>query len=152
MAILKRAAQSDAADLVSLFTCPKGRNYLGGPLSVGDAQRRIAEILSDKHSMLWTIEEGESFCAMVILSMHHNGKEKEISYQLAKEAWGKGIASCVIKTLLEELQASGEMEILLAETQRANLASIRLLQGLGFVERDAFVRFGAEQLLFEFIL
>lgn len=71
-----------------------------------------------------------------------------MSYEFRPAAWGHGFAkeatTCVVKHALSDLG----LPRILAETQAANIASCRLLQKMGFAEKQRLDRFGAEQVIF----
>lgn len=71
---------------------------------------------------------------------------KELSYQFFPEAWGQGFTSEACQTVIQDVEKGCR---LVAETQSANAPSTQLLNRLGFVPIDHFVRFNAPQTLYE---
>jgi len=55
-----------------------------------------------------------------------------IAYELSPECWGKGVGSEAARWLLDELAAAHGVREVRAEVDTRNLASIRLLERLGF--------------------
>jgi ribosomal-protein-alanine N-acetyltransferase len=72
----------------------------------------------------------------------------EISYEFRKEYWGRGLGTEVIRAVLAYAFSSLGLAELYAETQSANLASIRLLEKVGFQFLMSLKRFGEQQALY----
>ena len=68
---------------------------------------------------------------LIEIGPYHNGMEQEISYQFAPEVWGQGT-----------------LESILAETQKKNIRSCRLLEALGFKMRESLIRFRQPQVVY----
>jgi len=98
-------------------------------------------------SILGDAKSENNALGLIVLNPHTEGQDYEISYQFLPAYWGKGYAreavSCVIKNALQITPLSR----VIAETQSANLASIRLLKALGMHEVQRLERFGAEQVI-----
>ncbi len=73
--------------------------------------------------------------------------ELELSYSLAGGAWGKGLALEATTAALAWIAPLVPDRHVIAVTQSANTRSVALLRRLGFVEREGFLEFGAEQTL-----
>ena len=74
--------------------------------------------------------------------------EQEISYQFAPEVWGQGYAKEAIQPALVFLSEQGELQSIIAETQRKNIRSCRLLEALGFKMRESLIRFHQPQMVY----
>ena len=74
---------------------------------------------------------------LIEIGPYHNGMEQEISYQFAPEVWGQGYAKEAIHAVLVFLSEQGTLESILAETQKKNIRSCRLLEALGFKMRES---------------
>ncbi|GAA0926644.1 hypothetical protein GCM10009554_07000 [Kribbella koreensis] len=75
------------------------------------------------------------------------GGALDIGYLLLPEHWGKGYAQEAVGAVLRWLPGVVPDETVVATTQSANAASLRLLGKLGFAEVERFEEFGAEQVL-----
>lgn len=75
------------------------------------------------------------------------GGELELSSLLLPEHWGQGFGHEATRAALGWAASVLSDEIVIAVTQSANERSLALLRRLGFVERDRFHQFGAEQSL-----
>jgi RimJ/RimL family protein N-acetyltransferase len=73
--------------------------------------------------------------------------ELELSYSLAVGASGKGLALEATTAALAWVAPLVPDRHVIAVTQSANTRSVALLRRLGFVEREGFLEFGAEQTL-----
>jgi RimJ/RimL family protein N-acetyltransferase len=81
---------------------------------------------------------------IVSLSLHHDNEDVEVSFALFSEAQGLGLAKAAVAAALRGAWALG-LQRVIAETQSANVRSIRLLQKLGFTPLRKIVRFSAKQ-------
>lgn len=63
-----------------------------------------------------------------------NSQSRHIGYLLAEHAWGKGIATKVLSGYLTHCKESGFKGVIYAGVEPDNIASIKVLEKLGFVE------------------
>lgn len=85
-----------------------------------------ARILGDENILIQTmLYDGQ--VAGSVLSYVQMG-EREVSYWIGKEYWGKGIATRALEGLLGQIEARP----LYARAAKDNLASLRVLQKCGF--------------------
>lgn len=75
------------------------------------------------------------------------GTELELSYMLVRDSWGQGYAEEATRALLSATASRHHDEPILVVTQSSNVRSIALMRRLGFVEREQFEQFGAQQTL-----
>ena len=85
---------------------------------------------------------------LIEIGPYHNGMEQEISYQFVPEVWGQGYAKEAIHAVLVFLSEQGTLESILAETQKKNIRSCRLLEALGFKMRESLIRFRQPQVVY----
>lgn len=140
---------ADFPALVRLFTEPAVRDYLGGPLPLADAERRVAGIIDDRSGQVQAIRpEGDGTIGLIWLSPHHGGSDFELSIVLLPEWEGGGHAFRAATQVLG--RAFGELALprVVAETQIANLRCIALLKRLGMKREQMLQRCGATQFLF----
>jgi ribosomal-protein-alanine N-acetyltransferase len=140
-----------AADLslvLPLYTDPRTREFLGGPISVKEANERAARMLEEEETMVILAEDGETFAGIITLHRHHDGVSDELSYSLLPEYVGRGLATLAMRRMLTHIFAHRGISSVVCETQTANLRSIRLLERLGMRQRERIIRFGAEQVIY----
>ena len=85
---------------------------------------------------------------VVLLDRHHDLEDIEVSYLFLPEHWGRGYASAAVRQVLAHAFGTIGLCRVVAETQSANAASVRLLERLGFRLLRKVVRFGAEQSIY----
>lgn len=136
----------DEPNLIRLFTDPEVRRYLGGPLSQEAAELRVADLI-EKGSDGVIREDGEAV-GLIWLTLHHSGKDTELSYVLLPEWQGKGVAFRACTEALRFAFHEVGLERVVSETQAANKRSIALLERLGMKEESRLERFNAEQVIY----
>lgn len=143
----------DLPQVARLFSEPAVRLFLGGPLSPDDAERRASELLAlSEPAKVWAIRQAHATASplvgVVVLDRHHDVEDFEVSYLLLPEHWGHGYARTAIRQVLAyAFDVAGHKRVL-AETQTANAASVRLLERLGFRHLRQVMRFGTEQSIY----
>jgi len=143
---VRDARDSDAELFERLYSDPQVRAYLGGPVDAADIPKRVAETPWRGAFTVEVTETGEPI-GLVHIGPYRTG-EIELSYEFVPEVWGRGYAREACRPVLA--WASAEVtrgEPIIAVTQAANARSLALLGHLGFVERERFVEFEAEQAL-----
>ena len=91
--------------------------------------------------------DGAEGAVVGVCSLSRERGELEIGYMLLPSYWGKGLASEAVAMVLAWVAEHLDDKQVIAVTQAANMASLRLLARLGFVERERFVEFDADQVL-----
>lgn len=139
--------------MTSLYTNVKVRRYLGGVVNLPDIRLKFSEILEpDPNKKYWAIRVKENSVVnkigIVSLSRHHNNIDTEISYQLLPEWWNRGYGSEVVKAVIDRALTTYGLSRVIAETQINNIASCRLLEGIGMRLERTVERFGAKQGIF----
>jgi ribosomal-protein-alanine N-acetyltransferase len=143
--------ESDFQDVQELYSSTDVRRYLGGSISKDDFPEKFREMLqATTPEMYWTVrkKQNRSFVGLVSISKYHDQMNYEISYEFRKEYWGRGLGTEVIRAVLAYAFSSLGLAELYAETQSANLASIRLLEKVGFQFLMSLKRFGEQQALY----
>jgi ribosomal-protein-alanine N-acetyltransferase len=147
---LESTQTSDLPLVARLFSEPKVRSFLGGPMSAEMAQQRAAE-LAHGSEQAWAVRPASdlsSLLGVVTLDRHHDLEDIEVSYLFLPEHWGHGYATDGVRQALAYAFGTMGLHRVVAETQAANAASIRLLGRLGFRLLRQVVRFGAEQSIY----
>ena len=136
--------------MAQLFTDPEVRRYLGGPRDNARAQASALDLIAiDRELPAWVVMQPGSQVPVGFVSLdnHHDGEDVEVSFVLTPQAQGLGLARAAVAEALEEIWRLGFGRVV-AETQSANVRSIRLLEGLGFTALRQVSRYNADQTLF----
>ena len=146
-----RDAAADRAAAVELLTDPQVRQFIGGPLSAEDAREAVSGPTGQRWGTfvlaLRPGGDGDEGAVVGVCSLSRERGQLEIGYMLLPRYWGKGLASEAVATVLAWVAEHLDDEHVIAVTQAANAASLRLLARLGFAERERFVEFDADQVL-----
>ncbi|MGD9142820.1 MAG: GNAT family N-acetyltransferase [Dehalococcoidia bacterium] len=126
---LRPTRPGDEDWIIKLFTDEEVRRYLGGALSEAEARDTI-KITGEKWGHFDVVER-ESNDAIGSLSFARKSSFWEISYQLQRNFWGKGIVGEAIKAALSWFFGETDVENVFAVTQTDNERSCRLLEKLG---------------------
>lgn len=148
---LESLIQGDFSALIELFTCPRARQYLGGPITEQlAAQRSLDWIARSSTEAIWAIRASvnPALLGYVLLDEHHDGSDIEISYALLPAYWGLGLATEALTQALRLAFSELGLPKIIAETQAKNLRSTALLKRVGMSEERRLFRFGEEQIIF----
>ncbi|MEK8035057.1 GNAT family N-acetyltransferase [Ideonella sp. DXS29W] len=148
--LLESLRASDVLPVTRLFSEPIVRAFLGGPLSPQLAEQRAAELISHL-GQAWAVRPAPGspvLLGVVLLDRHHDLEDLEVSYLFLPEHWGRGYARAAVKQALAYAFGTIGLPRVVAETQSANGASVRLLEHLGFCLVGNVNRFGAEQSIY----
>ena len=148
---LDELTQRDLPQVMRLYTDAQVREFLGGPIPEQVAQERALGLLrTNPPHFNWAIRRASDrrFLGVCSLGPHHDGIETELSVLLLPEHQGRGHATAALKAVLEYAFGTLRLNKVVAETQRVNAQSVRLLERIGMaLERSAF-RFGAAQSIY----
>jgi [ribosomal protein S5]-alanine N-acetyltransferase len=129
-----------------MLTDPVVRRYQGGP-----CEADVVRAATDAPGQTWgsyVIELVGPDVAAGSCAVERGRGELEVSYALLPEFTGMGIATEALRALLAWVCAAyPDEDHVIAVTEAANEPSLRLLDRLGFTERERFVEFGALQVL-----
>jgi [ribosomal protein S5]-alanine N-acetyltransferase len=108
--------------------------------TIEESRAKVARSLTDPHWRTWAITlTGQDRAIGTVGSYEkRQGKVSEIGYMLDRAHWGSGIASEATAALIDLLFAEGQRRVF-ADTDPDNLASIRVVERLGFT-REARLR------------
>ncbi len=155
--VLRRAQPSDVDGLVELQTDPVVRAHLGGPRPRAEVQHflsngGIAAIALQPGT--YVVDVDGEFAGTIVLDrravdrpghVFSQGEELELSYVLRQRFWGFGYASEAATAVLRAAASELPDQPVLLVTQTTNARSLALAARLGFVIRDSFVEYDAEQ-------
>jgi ribosomal-protein-alanine N-acetyltransferase len=107
-------------------------------------------MIEGTHGTYFTIREKSTHVGIGIMSItaYHDGQRQELSYQILPAYWGRGIAYRCACKMVEYARDDLQLPQLVAETQRNNLRSRRLLHKLDMEEEQEIVRFGEVQTVY----
>lgn len=133
-----------------LYLDKKVREFLGGVVSAERYKDVFREMISSNEEALYWVArlKNNNFIGLVSIDMHHNGIDKELSYQFLPKYWGNGYAFEVISEVLDFVANELNIDRVVAETQVENKLSCRLLNKLGMKVVEKVYRFDEEQYIF----
>ncbi len=149
--IINRVQASDYEDIKKLYMNERVREFLGGPVSNEKYDESFKAIMSAEAGDFYWVARARGtneFIGLVSLDTHHDGVNKELSYQFIPEYWGKGYGREVLNHLISYIFEVLKFHKIVAETQAANIASCKLLERLEMKIEGIVNRFGVEQRIF----
>jgi ribosomal-protein-alanine N-acetyltransferase len=141
---LSPVAPDDIPAIAALRMDPDMRRFLGGVLDAQAAEERARSVVGT--AGYWAVRQAGGPTVVGLISLTPRGETLELSYEFATPHWGRGIAS---EAAAAVLSCCGSGKRVVAITQARNRASRRLLERLGFIEREQFTEFGEEQCLYK---
>lgn len=137
--VLRVVAPADADAIVEMRNHPDVARYQdwGLPYTTADVERLLAacEGVDDVRVDEWTqvaILLDDQFVGDLAVHLGHGGAVATVGYSLRHEWWGRGIAREALSAVVDALFARGVRRIV-ATLDPENVASMRLLEHLGFV-------------------
>ncbi len=135
---LRYMKQEDIPFLVTLWTDPEVTRFLGGPRDVSSLREELIQVADNPLAqtyVLWPLEEKSSgeligHCGVIDKEVD-NLTEYELTYVLAKKAWGKGYATEVGRALLNYAYQYRSVNRLIALVDPGNIASEKVALKLG---------------------
>ncbi len=137
--ILREQMLSDTEDFFGYYTDPDVGKYIlaAKPVSLLEASNEVQycrNLFYTKQGIYWTIAKKSDnkmigAIGLYINNMHHRA---EICYDISKDYWRKGITA---KSILAVVNcAFKQLDIIRVEavTQKINIASVKLLEKVGF--------------------
>ena len=152
--VAERLCDGDLPDLVALHLDPEVSRYLGGTRSAEATKAYLAANLVhwDRHGFgLWTwrTPDGVFVGRAGIRPLAVEGvAEIEIAYALTRDAWGRGYASEMTRTLIEHALDRLQLPSLVGVVMVEHLASRRVLEKAGFAFEGAVVHAGEPCVLY----
>jgi RimJ/RimL family protein N-acetyltransferase len=146
--VLRVPTDDDLEVVVRMLTDPAVRGYLGGPVPEDRARAALSGPVDERWgSFLVTLMDTGEVVGSCLLDRDRG--ELEVSYQLLPEHWGHGYAREAVTRVLDWAWANTDAPRVIAVTQTANAASMRLLEVLGMQAEDQFEEHGTRQTLFQ---
>lgn len=137
---------------IPLFTSPKVREFLGGTISEDAARNKLEKWINpDSDSMYYSVvlKDG-TFIGIIDITSYYGTDTKEISYLFLPEYWGHGYAFETCEKVIAYCKSELHIDKLIAETQKKNTRSRKMLERLGFSLEKEVERFGEIQCVYEF--
>lgn len=147
---IHRFSESHIQSALPLFTSEQVRAFLGGPLPLDWAKKRLERWATDESDSRYfaiTLSDG-SFIGFIDISPYHEPGIQELSYMFLPEYWGNGYAFETCRAVLQYCASELHLDGVVAETQRDNSRSRALLERLGFTLEQKLERFGSVQCLY----
>jgi len=107
--------------------------YFHGITSRESAQAWLERMLQESRLFQVRSEKGELIGFLFVFV--ENETDAHIGYLLSEQYWGKGLASELLQSFIEEVAIKESWLKLIGGVEKSNLASANLLRKLGFVER-----------------
>jgi RimJ/RimL family protein N-acetyltransferase len=140
--VLRALSVDDAAALHPMYADVEANHWGSYPphTTLEETRDRLKNSVSDAHWRAWavTMKGDDTAIGTVACYEKRQGKVSEIGYSLCREYWGRGIAKEAVVAMVDLLFAEGQRRVF-ADTDPDNVASIALVEGLGFV-REARLR------------
>lgn len=142
-------SESHIPAAMGLFTDPAVREFLGGPIPLEYAKRRLEDWCRRENEYFAVIHKADgAFLGLVDISPYHEAGQLELSYLFLPEAWGHGYAFETVQRILQYCKESLGITYIVSETQKKNIRSRKLLERLGYTLEEQLERFGAEQCVY----
>lgn len=146
-----KPTKSDFSELFKLYSDPEVRKYLGGIVSEPDFRKKFEGILATQEpECYWVVRAIDTMAliGLVSITIYHDKVQYEVSYELTPSFWNQGYGTEIVGRLLK--YAFNELNIIkiIAETQKKNSISIKLLEKLGMTFEKELERFGETQVIY----
>lgn len=106
--------------------------YFQNVNSISSAQEWLKHVVSDGRLFIVKLVGESKAIGFVFLSTEDSG-DTHIGYLLGESFWGKGYATEILKGLIDFIKSEDQVTRLIAGVDTDNVASIKLLQRLGFI-------------------
>ncbi|MCX5015280.1 GNAT family N-acetyltransferase [Streptomyces sp. NBC_00555] len=149
--VLRPIERGDVAALSRLWTDTEVRRHLGGPVTGETLRARQEGCVAAFGAFSVVLATCMSMVGLVSVEpCSRRGGRTEVSYQLLPEHWGCGYGrEAVVAAMSWALdKVTSQQSEVVAVTQKANERSRRLLESIGMRLVDAFVEWGAEQVMY----
>lgn len=143
--------ESDFNDLLELKTNDQVRKYLGGVISEADFKEIFEKILfAESPETYWVVRDktNKLLVALISITHHHDKEYYEVSYELNPDFWRKGYGTEVIQRAIQYAFEELNLDKIIAETQKKNIASIKVLENVGMKFEKEFERYHEIQVIY----
>ena len=147
---------TDFAELHAILTEPGVRRYLCDDVIIPESQTRAfisrsRELLTDEGAGLWGVRttSDPELLGCVGFSYFHEPPRLELLFAMSERVWRRGYAREASLRMIEYGRDQLGLRSMLASTDSPNLASIALLEKLGFVLTEERISRGLPTSFFE---
>ncbi len=149
---LRPVERADVPYAVRLWTDPRVRRYLGGPVPADVVRVRERHCAGVPGAFAAVRHEDGAVLGLVVAEADGHDGRTEVSYQFLPEHWGRGYAREAVAAVAAWARGAVRSPVpgVAAVTQRANRRSRRLLDALGAEPADDFAAWGEPQVLYVF--
>lgn len=138
--IIRNISEDDYEDIYIIYGDIEVMRYDMNNLlkSLDDAKNNIKLInkaISNKWFIRCAVIDKQTNDFIGTIALHHFEFDKnkvQIGYNLKKSYWGRGIMTNVLNSIIDYLKSNSSIEILEASINIENIASIKLVEKLGF--------------------
>ena len=150
---IKPFEKTDIDAAIPLFTDERVREFLGGVITEDAAREKLNKWVVPRSDSLYfsvALKSGK-FIGIITITPYLDTDKKEISYLFLPEYWGKGYAYESCEEIIKYFRQTLKFDSLVAETQKKNSRSRKLLERLGFSLVEEAERFGEIQCVYKLI-
>jgi RimJ/RimL family protein N-acetyltransferase len=144
---IRPVEEFDVAKVATLWQDPAVRKFLGGPIGCDAAEARARELVARPGAFVVRLQDETESIGVCSVAPGH-GEQAELSYMFDAGVWGQGLATEASARLVQYGFETLLADRVVAVTQVANLASIRLLRRIGLHPVREFTEFCERQVLF----
>ena len=150
---LARLTISDVEEAIKIDTNAETREFLGGALSPEQARQKLCMTIKSGENLFGVrLKESHCFIGLIYIEPYYDPEFYEISYEFLPNFWGKVYAYEVMKACLEYCKKEKNLNFVVAETQKKNVRSRKLLERLGYQLVSETTRFQARQSIYRICL
>lgn len=151
---LRAPIAEDREGYIELLSSEEVRRYLGGPRCSREYAARHLPSVPVRRVGEFAVEANGTFVGTVSIDrrdperpghVRPEGNEVEVSYTLLPVHWGNGYATEAVEAAIAWAETACAGEPIVACTQMANTASVKVATRVGFREKARFMEFGAIQ-------
>ncbi len=148
---IKPFEEADIDPAIPLFTSERVREFLGGVINEDAAREKLNKWIAPRSDNLYFSVAWKSvkFIGVISITPYLDTEKKEISYLFLPEYWGKGYAYESCAEVIAYCKQNLKFDSIIAETQKKNNRSRKLLERLGFSIIEEAERFGEIQCVYK---
>lgn len=128
--VLRPIARDDAEALFPLFSDPEAMRFWSTP-PFSDVEALRAWIAPSDEWPAWVMVETGDVVGRIAIGVRRAGVA-ELGYALDRRAWGRGLATEAVAAVIAHGFGAMGLRRIFADVDPDNIASIRLLERLGF--------------------
>jgi ribosomal-protein-alanine N-acetyltransferase len=133
----------DTAAIFELFTDKKVlKNYGIPPHKNMEESKKLIRLLTNHNHLSWGIRQKQKPDKLIgLCSLHDWNKSAsniEIGCTLSSRYWGVGFMQEAFRVLIEYARQQLQVQQIIGKTTAENTKAIRLVEKLGFVQRDTY--------------